>query len=109
MRILVEMIVAFLATGGLLFLCWVLFGRLLAPVAGDNVCAVVRSSGAGEHLEHDVSGLLWLRAGGLCKPAIVILDEGLDDDGLAIATALMQRETGIRLCKPVDLERCVKG
>lgn len=109
LRILIEMIVAFLATGGLLCLCWVLFGRLLAPVAGDSVCAVVRSSGAGERLEHDVSGLLWLRAGGLCKSAIVIMDEGLDDEGLAIAAALMKREADIRLCKPEELERCVRG
>lgn len=108
LRILIEMIIALLATGGLLALCWGLFGRLLAPVAEEGVFAVVRAAGAGERLEHDVSSLLWLRAGGLAKPAIIILDEGLDEMGLAIAAALLKREAGICLCKVGELESCIR-
>ncbi len=107
LRILIDMIIALLATVGLLALCWGVFGRLLAPLAGAGVFAVVRASGAGERLEHDVSSLLWLRAGGLARPAIIILDEGLDKSGLSIAAALLNREAGISLCKPGGLESCI--
>ncbi len=107
LRIFAEIIVAFLAAGGLLFLCWALFGRLLAPVAGEEVWAVVRAGGAGERLEHDVAGLLWLRVGGMARFTIVIVDDGLDERGRAVAEALLSREPAIRLCAAGTLESCM--
>ena len=104
MRVIVEVIVAFLAAGGLLALGWFLFGQLLAPVAGEKVFAVIPARGAGERLEHDVSGILWLRAGGMARMTVVIVDDGLDCDGLAVAKALLERENGIRFCRREELE-----
>lgn len=104
MRIIVEIIVAFLAAGGLLALGWFLFGRLLSPVAGENVFAVIPARGAGDRLEHDVSGILWLRAGGMARMTVVIVDDGLDCEGLAVAAALLERDNGIRFCRPEELE-----
>lgn len=104
MRIIVEIIVAFLAAGGLLALGWFLFGRLLSPVAGENVFAVIPARGAGDRLEHDVSGILWLRAGGMARMTVVIVDDGLDCEGLAVASALLERDSGIRFCRREELE-----
>lgn len=104
MRILTEIIVAFLAAGGLLMLCWILFGRLLTPVAGERVWAVVRTRGGADGLEHDVAGLLWLRKSGMAGFTIVIVDEGLDESGRAVAAALLDREVGVRLCLAGALE-----
>lgn len=104
MRVIVEIIVAFLAAGGLLALGWFLFGRLLSPVAGENVLAVIPAKGAGERLEHDVSGVLWLRAGGMARMTVVIVDAGLDCEGLAVASALLERDNSIQICRPEELE-----
>ena len=104
LHILIEIIVAFLAAGGLLMLCWLLFGRLLTPVTGERVWAVVRTCGEAEGLEHDVAGLLWLRKSGMAGFTIVIVDEGLNESGRAVASALLDREVGIRLCPAGALE-----
>lgn len=104
MRTVIEIVIAFLAAGGLLVLGWFLFGRLLVPVAGENVFAVVRAKGSGERLEHDVAGLMWLRSGGLARVTIVIVDDGLDSMGLAVAAALLERDNGIRFCRRGELE-----
>lgn len=104
MRTIVEIIVAFLAAGGLLVLGWGLFGRLLTPIAGERVWAVVQARDGAEWLEHDVAGLLWLRKSGMAGFTIVIMDEGLDENGRAVAAALIDRESNIRLCVAGSLE-----
>lgn len=107
MHIIMETVVAFLAAGGLLALGWILFGRLLVPV-GEDTFAVVWARGAGETLEHDLSGLLWLRAGGMARMTIVVVDGGLDNEGLALATALLEREPEVYFCAAGELERCIR-
>ncbi len=95
MRIIVEVIIAFLAAGGLLALGWFVLGRLLAPIGGKDggkIFAVVPAHGAGETLEHDIAGLTWLRAGGMANFRIAIADNGLDEQGLEIAAALLRKE-----------------
>lgn len=109
MRIVMEVVIAFLAAGGLLVLGWFLFGRLLVPVTGESVFAVVSAEGAGERLEHDVAGLLWIRSGGLAKFTIVIVDDGLDSAGLAVAAALLDRESGVLFCASGRLEECMRN
>lgn len=104
MHVIIQVIVAFLAAGGLLALGWFLFGRLLSPIAGESVFAVIPARGAGERLEHDVSGVLWLRAGGMARMTVVIVDDGLDGEGLAVANALLERDSGIRFCRRGELE-----
>lgn len=105
LRTIVEIIVAFLAAGGLLALCWGLFGRLLTPVTGERVWAVVRACGGAESLEQDVAGLLWLRKTGLAGFGVVIVDDGLNEEGRAVASALLNREVGLRLCAAGALEK----
>lgn len=107
MHIIIEVMVAFFAAGGLLALGWLLFGRLLAPIGGTDggkVFAVVPAKGGGETLEHDVSGILWLQAGGMARMTVVIVDDGLDCEGLAVASALLERESGIQFCRREALE-----
>lgn len=109
MHTVVEVVVAFFAAGGLLALAWLLYGKLLAPTVGERIFAVVTAKGAGEQLEHEVSGLLWLRGGGMGKFFIIIVDDGLDQDGLGIAAALLKRESGIFFCPAGRLETCIRN
>jgi len=97
----VEIILAFLSGIGLLGLGWLLFGRALTPAGGAAGIAVIPSSGDGEELEQAVMGLLWLRGGGLFRGTVVIADEGLSENGRAVASALTLREPNILIC-PAD-------
>jgi 3-methyladenine DNA glycosylase AlkD len=54
-----------------------------------------------------VAGLLWLRVGGMARFTIVIVDDGLDERGRAVAEALLSRESAIRLCAAGTLESCM--
>lgn len=102
MRSFIEILVAFFAAGGLLALGWLLFGRLLAPV-GEGLYALVPARGDAPRLEHDVAGLLWLRGGGLARLTVVIVDDGLDSAGLAVAAAVLERERGVLFCTREEL------
>lgn len=106
MHVVLEALVALLAACGLLALGWMAFGRLLAPVGGRDggaVYAVVPADGDGETLEHDVTGLLWLRGGNLARFTIVIADRGLTDQGRAVAAILAERDSGVAVCPAEEL------
>jgi len=109
-KIIAEAAVALLAAGGLLLICWLLFGRMLIPVGEGNsrIFTVVPARGGGEELEHTVNGLLWLRRGDLARFTIVIADFGLNEDGFAAVEVLRRRERGLVFCPLADLEQCIK-
>lgn len=112
MHFIFEIVACLLAAAGLLALGWLVFGRLLAPVggsAGGRVYAVIPASGDAETLEHDVSGLLWLRGGGLAHFTIVIADAGLTPAGQAVASVLAGRGSGVVLCSAERLAQYVGG
>ena len=104
-----QVLLALLAAVGLLALGWLTFGRLLTPVGGGPVYAVVPASGDGAHLEQDVKGLLWLRGGELARFTIVIADGGLDGTGRAVAAALLTRAQGIVLCPAERLGEYIRA
>jgi len=99
-----QVLLALLAVVGLLALGWLLFGKLVTPVGGGPVYAVVPAAGDGEHLEQDVKGLLWLRGGELARFTIVIADSGLNDTGRRVAAALLTGSRGMVLCPMEQLE-----
>ncbi|MTS91653.1 hypothetical protein GMD93_11545 [Pseudoflavonifractor sp. BIOML-A4] len=111
MHFVLEALVALLAACGLLALGWIAFGRLLAPVGGKDggaVYAVVPAGGDGETLEHDVTGLLWLRGGNLARFTIVIADRGLTDQGRTVAAILTERDSGVVGCPAEKLGELVE-
>ena len=104
-----EVILALLASAGLLALAWVSFGRLLLPVGTwGPAYAVVPASGDGAGLEQAVKGLLWLRGAGLAQFTVVIADGGLDPAGRALASALMNGRQGVLLCPAEQLWNCLR-
>lgn len=107
MRALVEIALALLAVLGLLTLGWILFGHALTPIGCGKTCTVVPASGDAPELEQAVTGLLWLRGGGLLHGSIVIADYGLSAAGKAIAAALSLREPGILFCSAAELSHSI--
>ena len=111
MHPILEILAALLCAVGLLTLGWYLFGRLIATPGGygGQVYAVVPALGGGESLEHDVRELLWLRSGGRARFRVVIVDGGLDQEGRAVAAALLDRFPEVELCPAERLGDYIRG
>ena len=92
-----ELFLSLMAAFGLASLLWLGVGWLLLPLR-DPVRIVLEAHGGGEELEQAVRGLLWLRRTGLWRGTVVIRDDGLNDQGLALAHALSLRD-GVELSR----------
>ena len=87
---IIQFFVILLAAFGLVSLGWLALGALLLPGRCEARLTVSARSGA-EGLEQTVKGLLWLRHTGLWRGEVIIEDCGLDEDGLALARALAEK------------------
>ena len=93
-----QVVLAILASVGLLTLGWLAFTWLTAPEPGEGpVYAVVPARGDGADLERRVKVLLWQRERWGGRFTIVIADGGLDPRGRA-AAALLARSGGVAIC-----------
>ena len=108
MRAILEVVLSLLAVMGLLSLGWLTFGHLLTPAGTGRCCVVIPAQGAGNGLEQAVTGMLWLRAGGLMNAPILVADWRLDEEGRAVAAALCLREPEIGLCPASELSVYIK-
>ena len=93
MAVVLELLVGLLAAFGLVCLGWMAFGAMVLPVGSEGVAtrAVITASGGGEGLEQALSALLWLRRSGLWNGEIFLEDDGLNEEGKALAVRLAQR------------------
>ena len=71
-----EIVLTVLCLMGLGLLVWCLLGRLVCPVPGQEVLAVLEGQGDGGGLEQSVRALMWLRSLGLLHCPVVIVDLG---------------------------------
>lgn len=95
-----EILLVLLAGFGLACLLWLGLGRLLLPVR-PPVRVVLNARGDGGELEQAVRALLWLRQSGLWRGTVILRDEGLDPQGLALAHTLSLR-AGVKLVRRPD-------
>lgn len=108
MRAFLEIVLSLLAVMGLMSIGWLAFGHLLAPAGGRRACVVIPAHGDGGGLEQAVTGMLWLRGGGLMSAPILMVDCGLDAEGKAVAAALCLREPEIGLCPLGELAEYIR-
>ena len=98
-----EIVLAVLCLMGLGLLVWCLMGRrLVCPVPGQEVLAVLEGQGDGGGREPSVRALMWLRSLGLLRCPGVIVARGLDREGLAVAQRLALRWPVVDLYRPED-------
>ena len=97
-----EIVLTVLCLMGLGLLAWCLLGRLVCPVPGQEGRAVLEGQGDGGGLEQSVRALMWLRSLGLLRCPVVIVDLGLDREGLAVARRLALRWPVVDLYRPED-------
>lgn len=108
MRYFIETLGVLLAGAGLFIFGWLLLGRLLAPIGAKGpVWAVLPAAGDGQTLEHDLRGLLWLRASGMACLRVVIADCGLDRQGRELAALLARREEDVALCPVAEVAEVI--
>ena len=68
-----------------------LYSRLLTPETSRGTWAVIRGVGSGDGLEQRVRSLMWLRALGVLRCRVVLMDGGLDAEGRKLALQLARR------------------
>ena len=103
-----EILMALLAAMGAVSVGWLLFAHWLLPAGGgeENV-TVVPGRGDGVRLDRTIQSLLFLRRNGLYRGSIVILDDGLDEQGRAMARLLCANGVGLLLCSREELARMI--
>lgn len=101
---MLTILLAALAVLGLGTLLWLVFGLFLIPVGTIATVRVqVLADGSAQTLEHTLSGLLWLRKTGLLEAQIDVVDNGLDEYGLACAERLVKVHPGMNLIRNSEL------
>lgn len=99
-----EVLLTMLCVLGLGLSGWWLMGRLLRPVPGSAVCAVIPCRGDGEGMEQGVRTMVWLRSLGLLNCPVVLMDAGLSPMGRETALRLALRWPDVILWPADDLK-----
>ena len=68
-----------------------LYSWILTPDKEQGILAVIRGVGSGDGLEQRVRSLMWLRACGLLRCRVILLDGGLNEEGQKLAHNLTRR------------------
>lgn len=109
MLTIVDFLLAFFTTMGILALLWLLFGHMLTPVpAALPLCALIPIEGDAPFLEHTVRQLIWLRNGRLAQFRLILLDRGLSPTGQARVSLLLAQEPSLILTTPDALSQLIE-
>lgn len=102
-----DLIVAFLAASGVIFLTWCLIGLLLHPVFGAEMVTFLPAKGNADALEQRVKAYAWLRDGRITGGRLVIVDQGLSSRGIQCAEKLCLRYTWVIYCAANEAENYI--
>ena len=90
---------------GLCCIACLLYGQMLRPHSDQGTLTVVWGVGAGEGLERHVRSLMWQQECGLLRSAVMVVDDGLNEEGRALAIQLAGRYPALTLCTREELEQ----
>ena len=89
---------------------WAIYGALRTPVRcgrGCGVSMVVTAAGSAEGLEQTLKGLVWLEQNGIVVARILIVDCGLDEEGLTLSRLLAKKYANIVICRPEEVQQWI--
>ena len=89
---------------------WNIYGALRTPVRcgrGCGVSMVVTAQGNAEGLEQTLRGLVWLAENGIVVARILIVDCGLDEEGLILMRLLTKKYANIVICQPEEVQQWI--
>ena len=96
----VKIIAVLMLAAVAMLVFWLLYGIIICPVKpgrGERLEAVLRVKGSAPCLENTLRGLMWLRGSGRVDMAIVVVDEGMDEDTRQTAELLCGEDSGVAL------------
>ena len=93
-----DILLVFALSVAVVFILWCLMGLLLMPVFSNDMVTFCFSKGNGGKLEQQVRAYNWLRDGYLSGGRFVIVDCGLNAEGLAYAQVLRSRYDWVGYC-----------
>lgn len=105
MYVLLGCVLALNFMAGLCCIACLLYGQILCPHSPCGTFAVIWSTGAGEELERRVRSLMWLQECGLLRGTVMVVDDGLNEEGRALAACLVRRYPALALCSRAELEQ----
>ena len=110
MNIFLQIAIATAAAALILGIFWTVYGSLRTPVRcgrGTGVSTVVTARGSAEGLEQTLGGLVWLEENGIVVARILIVDCGMDEEGLALARLLTKKHANIVICQAEEVKRWI--
>ena len=96
----VKIIAVLMLAAVAMLVFWLLYGIIICPVKpgrGERLEAVLRVKGSAPCIENTLRGLMWLRGSGRVDMAIVVVDEGMDEDTRQTAELLCGEGSGVAL------------
>lgn len=86
-----NILIGFLVLCGAVLVVWGFVGLLMKPVFGEDMVTFLFVSGDGHGLEQQVRSYGWYRDGRLSGGSLVLVDNGLSQEGRRIAELLCGR------------------
>jgi len=106
----IQIAIAVSAAAIIFGVVWSLYGSLRTPVRcgrGCGISTVVTAKGCAEGLEQTLKGLVWLEENGIVVAQILIVDCGLDADGLILVRLLAKKHANISIAKPEEVQQWI--
>ena len=110
MGIFLQIAIAATAIALIFGVFWTVYGSLRTPVRcgrGTGVSTVVTARGSAEGLEQTLKGLIWLEENGIVVARILIVDCGMDEEGLALARLLAKKYANIVICQAEEVRQWI--
>ena len=110
MGIFLQIAIAITAAALIFGVFWSFYGSLRTPVRcgrGTGVCTVVTARGSAEGLEQTLGGLVWLEENGIVVARILIVDCGMDEEGLILARLLAKKYANIVICQAEEVKQWI--
>ena len=102
-----EILLVFVLAVAAMLILWCLLGLLLMPVFSHNMITCCFAKDDGEKLEQQIRAFGWLRDGKLSGGRFVIVDCGLNPEGVQIAKRLCKDHNWITYCHREKMTECL--
>ncbi len=99
---LLTILIAALAAGGIFLVLWAVFEALLTPLP-EHTCHIVRLQGPAATVEQHIRTCLWLRARRGIRGHFYFVDCGLEPEAQLAAQLLLHEQPGAVLCSAAQL------
>ncbi len=100
-----EILLCALLAAILLVLSGGLWAWCLLPLKGRGLRVLLSASGDGKELEHQCRGYLFLLRLGCLQGPLLLVDQGLNDEGRKLAKKLADSDERIRFCEESEWYR----